>query len=75
MVFWLSSVRRGSVVQRLVALFDSSWAVWRGFASEDSGFSYSFGVAGFSSAFGVCEARGVLFDLHVTLTVRRAGFS
>ena len=26
MILWLSSVRRGLVVQRLIALFDSSWA-------------------------------------------------
>ena len=41
MTFVLSCVRRGLVVRGLLALFDCSWAVWRGFESEDSEISHS----------------------------------
>ena len=63
MILWLSSVCRGLVVQRLIALFDCSWAVWRGFESEDSGFSYLRGVC------EACARGSSLASLRAGVTV------
>ena len=47
----------GSVVRRLLALFDCSWAVWRGFESEDSGFSYLRCLRGARARFSSASLR------------------